>query len=368
MADVKIQDVTDYLESLAPLPLQESYDNAGLLTGDRVSQVKSVLVTLDCTEEVIDEAITLGSNLIIAHHPIIFKGLKKLTGSNYVERTVLKAVRNEIAIYAIHTNLDNVREGVNKKFAEKLGLKNTRILRPRVDALMKLETFIPKENADAVIRRLHEAGAGNVGNYSNCSFQVTGTGSFRPGPGTHPRIGSEGQQEFVEEVQVEMLFPAYLQRPILAALHEVHPYEEPAYFIHELSHENQEVGSGMIGTLDKPLELPVFLQRLRNTMNLKTFRYTPLPGKLIRQVAVCGGAGSFLLPDAVRAGADAFISADFKYHEFFESNGQIVIADVGHYESEVATKELLGGILSEKFTTFAVNFSKIDTNPIRHYI
>lgn len=368
MADVKIQDVTDYLESLAPLPLQESYDNAGLLTGDRKSEVKSVLVTLDCTEEVVDEAISLNSNLIIAHHPIIFKGLKKLTGSTYVERTVLKAVRNEIAIYAIHTNLDNVREGVNKKFAEKLGLKNTRILRPRMDALMKLETFIPKENADAVIQRLHDAGAGNVGDYTHCSFRVTGTGSFRPGPHAHPHIGLEGQQEFVEEVRVEMLFPAHLRHTLLAALREVHPYEEPAYFIHELLHENQDVGSGMVGNLDKPLELPAFLKRLKDTMNLKTFRYTPLPGKLIRQVAVCGGAGSFLLPDAVRAGADAFVSADFKYHEFFDSDGKIVIADIGHYESEVATKELLGDILSEKFTTFAVNFSKIDTNPTRHYI
>lgn len=363
---MKVKDITQYLESLAPRSYQESYDNSGLLTGEPSQEVTGILVTLDCTEDVVQEAIDRGMNMIVAHHPIIFKGLKKLTGSNYVERTVIKAIRHNIALYAIHTNLDNVHTGVNKKIAEKIGLKNLEILVPKKDTLLKLVTFIPHAQAETVLKALHEAGAGQIGDYKNCSFSVEGTGTFMPTGDADPKIGSIDKQESVKEIRAEVLFPAHLEAPILGALRKVHPYEEVAYYVSRLENENQEVGSGMVGELEAPAEPIEFLKRLKSSMNLNTVRHTRLPDKKVRKVAICGGAGSFLLPHAIRSGADFLVTADFKYHEFFDADGKITVADIGHYESEVFTKELIIELLKEKFPTFAVNFSTTDTNPIRY--
>lgn len=363
---MKVKDVTDYLESLAPRGYQESYDNSGLLTGEPSQEITGVLVTLDCTEAVVDEAITLGINMIIAHHPIIFKGLKKLTGSNYVERTVLKAVRHNLALYAIHTNLDNVHTGVNRKMAEKIGLTNLKILQPKKDTLSKLVTFIPKENTEVVMNALYEAGAGQIGNYKNCSFSVEGTGTFMPTGEANPHTGKINKQELTHEVRAEAIFPAHLEGAVLGALRKHHPYEEVAYYITRLENTNQEVGSGMIGELEIPMEPLEFMEHLKKRMALRVIRHTPLLKGKIKKVAICGGSGSFLLSKAIQSGADFFVSADFKYHEFFDAEGKITIADIGHYESEQYTKELIGGILKEKFPTFAVNFSSIDTNPIRY--
>jgi dinuclear metal center YbgI/SA1388 family protein len=363
---MKVKDVTDYLESLAPRGYQESYDNSGLLTGEPSQEITGVLVTLDCTEAVVEEAITLGINMIIAHHPIIFKGLKKLTGSNYVERTVLKAVRHNLALYAIHTNLDNVHTGVNRKMAEKIGLTNLKILQPKKETLAKLVTFIPKENADVVMHALYEAGAGQIGNYKNCSFSVEGTGTFMPTGNANPHTGKINIQELAHEVRAEVIFPVHLEGAVLGALRKHHPYEEVAYYITRLENANQEVGSGMIGELETPMEPLEFLEHLKKRMALRVIRHTPLLKGKIKKVAICGGSGSFLLSKAIQTGADFFVSADFKYHEFFDAEGKITIADIGHYESEQYTKELLGEILKEKFPTFAVNFSSIDTNPIRY--
>lgn len=365
MATTTIKNVTDHLESLAPRSFQEDYDNSGLLTGDLNAPVKGILVTLDCIEKVVDEAIENNCNLIVAHHPIIFRGLKKITGQNYVERTIIKAIKNDIAIYAIHTNLDNVHTGVNKKIAEKIGLKNLKILKPRKDTLGKLVTFIPKENAGDVLNALHKAGAGNIGDYKNCSFQVAGEGTFMPSGKAQPHIGQTNQLERVDEIRAEVIFPDHLTRKILHALKESHPYEEVAYYLSRLENENQEVGSGMIGELDKPIEPFEFLNGLKKVMNSKIVRHTQ-PTKEIKKVAVCGGAGSFLLPSAIARGADVFVSADFKYHEFFDADGKIMIADIGHYESEQFTKDLLVEVLKEKFTTFAIIFSKTVTNPLSY--
>ena len=363
---IKIKDVTHYLEAWAPLSYQESYDNAGLLTGDSSAEIQGVLVTLDCTEEVVEEALQLGCNLIVAHHPILFKGLKKLTGTNYVERTIIKAIKHDVAIYAIHTNLDNVHTGVNKKICEKIGLKNTKVLLPKTDTLSKLLTFIPNENASEVTAALYAAGAGQIGDYRNCSFQLKGIGTFMPTEGTNPHIGETNKQTYVDETRVEMIFPSYLKKRILEALWKAHPYEEVAYYILPLLNENQEVGSGMIGELEQPMEPLEFLKSLKSKMNLNIVRYTMLPSNKIQKIAVCGGSGSFLLPNAIQAGADFFITADFKYHEFFDADGKISIADIGHYESEVFTKELLMDVLMKKFHTFAINFSKTATNPISY--
>jgi dinuclear metal center YbgI/SA1388 family protein len=366
MTNLKIKDITDYLESLAPRPYQESYDNSGLLTGNSHDLVTGILVTLDCTEAVVQEAIDSNHNLIVAHHPIIFKGLKKLTGSNYIERTIIKAIKNNIAIYAIHTNLDNVHTGVNKKIADKIGLQNLKILAPRADTLTKLTTFIPTDSVGVVMEALHQAGAGQIGNYKNCSFSVEGTGTFSPNDVANPFIGSAGKQEYVKETRVEVILPGYLEGKIIEALRKSHPYEEVAYYLTPLTNENQEVGSGMIGELKEAIEPIEFLKRLKISMQLSMIRHTSLLNKPIKKVAVCGGSGSFLLPKAIQAGADAFITADFKYHEFFDAENRIVIADIGHYESEVFTKDLLKDVLMEKFPTFAINFSKTVTNPISY--
>ncbi len=364
---MQIKDVAHYLESLAPLSLQESYDNAGLLTGNPTDVVSGILVTLDCTEEIVEEAIQSNCNLIVAHHPIIFRGLKKLTGSNYIERTVISAIRNNIAIYAIHTNLDNIITGVNRKICEKIGLMNLSILSPKKGTLSKLVAFIPKDHVETVLEGVYNAGAGQIGNYSNCSFQTEGTGTFLPTEGANPQTGEVGNLEKVKEVRVEVLVPAHLENAIVKALKKHHPYEEVAYYLTSLVNENQEVGAGMVGELENPLEPNDFLKRLKEAMALTMIRHTQIPDRPIKKVAVCGGSGSFLLKDALKIGADAFVSADFKYHEFFDADGKIMIADIGHYESEVYTKELLKDVLIKKFPNFAINFSKSSTNPISYY-
>lgn len=366
MGILTIKGVTDFLESFAPPAYQESYDNSGLLTGNPANEVHGILVTLDCTEEVIEEAIKNKCNLIVSHHPIIFRGLKKLTGNNYVERTIIKAIKNEIALYAIHTNLDNIHTGVNKKICEKIGLVNTRILLPKKDVLTQLVTFIPREHTDIVMEALHKAGAGKIGNYENCSFRVDGTGTFKPTANAQPTIGERFRQEEVSETRVEVIFPAYLQAKVVHELKKAHPYEEVAYFLTDLINVNQEIGAGMIGELESPQEPSEFLRRLKDSMDLKVIRHTRLLGHPVRKIAVCGGSGSFLLPYAQQAGAEVYITADVKYHEFFDAEGKLIIADIGHYESEVFTKELLGEVLTKKFPTFAINFSRTVTNPISY--
>lgn len=366
MGRLIVKDITDHLEAFAPPSWQESYDNSGLLTGDPLQEVAGVLITLDCTEPVVEEAIERGCNFIVAHHPIIFKGLKRLTGSTYVERTVMKALRHGVAIYAIHTNLDNVHTGVNRKICEKIGLVNLNVLLPKTQVLTKLVTFIPREQAGDVLSALYAAGAGRIGNYDQCSFAVDGRGTFRPNEKARPAIGEKNIQEVVEETRVEVIFPAYLQSKVLRELKKAHPYEEVAFYLTELRNPDQEVGCGMVGELESPQEPSEFLERLKTSMDLKVIRHTRLLDQPIQKVAVCGGSGSFLLPQARQACAQVFVSADFKYHDFFDAEDRIIIADIGHYESEAFTKELLGEVLTKKFPTFAINFSRTVTNPISY--
>ncbi|AKD05816.1 Nif3-like dinuclear metal center hexameric protein [Pontibacter korlensis] len=362
----KIHEVTHLLEQLAPLRYQESYDNAGLQTGDANAEVTGVLVTLDCTEAVLEEAIERGCNLVVAHHPVIFKGLKQLTGKSYVERSIIKAIQNNIAIYASHTNLDNVLNGVNTKIADKLGLQQQRILVNKPSTLMQLVTFVPVENTEEVLEALHKAGAGNIGEYSGCSFSVTGTGRFTPSEQATPTIGGANIPEQVQENRLELLFPANLQGKIMAALKQAHPYEEVAHYLYNLENQNQEVGIGIIGELKQGLTEQEFLAYLKDRMQLQGLRYTTIGGKKIKRVAVCGGAGSFLIKDALRQGADALVTGDVKYHEFFDAEGSLMIADIGHYESEVYTKEIFYDVISKNFSNFAVLISEVNTNPVRY--
>jgi len=363
----KIKEIINYLEAFAPPGLQEDYDNSGLITGNEEEDVQGVLISLDCTEKIVDEAIEKGCNLIVAHHPVIFRGLKSLTGSNYVERTVIQAIKNNISIYALHTNLDNVSLGVNRKIAEILELKNCEILLPKKDTLMKIVCFVPQTNTREVLDALNSAGAGHIGNYTNCSFRLTGTGTFKPNEKANPRIGKRGELEEVKEDRLELIFPSHLKSTILKAMKESHPYEEAAYYVHKLENENQDAGSGMIGQLDTAMEQKDFLQFLKSRMDLNTIRYTSEFKGKIQTVAICGGAGSFLLSRAIRSKADVFITGDFKYHEFFDAENKIMVADIGHYESEVFTKELIYEVLTEKFTKFALHLSKIITNPVSYF-
>jgi len=362
----KIKEVIRFLEQVAPPVYQESYDNSGLLTGNAEAELTKALITLDTIEEVIDEAITLNCNLIISHHPIIFKGLKKLTGSNYVERTIIKALKHDIAIYAIHTNLDSVLQGVNHKIAEKLGLINLTILSPKKQLLKKLVTYIPVADTDKVMKEVYTAGAGHIGNYSECSFRIEGIGSFKPNEAANPTIGKADETEFVKENRVEVIFPAHLEDRIITSLIEAHPYEEPAYDVFLLENSHKEVGAGIVGELPEQVSELDFLMNLKGKMNVPLVRHTAFLDKKVAKIAVCGGSGSFLLRDAIRAKADFFVTADFKYHEFFDAEKKIVIADIGHYESEVYTKELIYEILSKKFANIALILSKVVSNPIRY--
>ncbi len=363
-----IQHVTSFLEKWAPLAYQESYDNAGLIVGDPQQEVKNILVTLDCTEAIVEEALQRDCNLIIAHHPIVFKGLKQLNGKNYVERTVIKALKNDIALYAIHTNLDSVKGGVNDRIAQQLGLSSVRILAPKRQTLEKLTTFVPVEQTSQVLEALYTAGAGQIGEYKNCSFRTPGTGTFTPTGSADPFLGKLNQPEEAEEYRIEVIFPAPLEGRMLQALRQAHPYEEVAYYLHQLENSNQEVGSGAIGTLPEPLSENDWLAYLKSRMNLKVIRHTEPRNKTVQKIAICGGSGSFLLKDALRQQADVFVTADFKYHEFFDAEKQLMICDIGHYESEVFTKELLSERLTENFPNFATLLSKTDTNPVHYFV
>jgi len=365
---MKLSQLTSYLESLAPLAYQEDYDNAGLIVGQPDQEIHQALISLDCTEAVVDEAIATNCQVIVSHHPIVFRGLKKFNSKTYVERVVEKAIRNNIALYAIHTNLDNVVTGVNARICETLGLKNCRILAPKHNSLKKLVTYVPVSHADEVRNALFNAGAGNIGNYSECSFNAEGTGTFKGNDYTDPYVGEPGKRHLENEIRIETIYPAVLESKILMALVLAHPYEEVAYDLYGLTNPNQQVGAGMIGELDIPVEEEEFLYHIKEKMHAHVIKHTAFTRRHIKKVAVCGGAGGFLLKQAIAAGADIFITADYKYHEFFDAEGKIVVADIGHFESEQFTQQLLYEIIQKKFTTFALRLTEVNTNPVKYFI
>ena len=364
---MKIKEITNYLESVAPLHYQESYDNAGLLVGDANREIDTALITLDCTEEVVEEAIENNCNLIIAHHPIIFSGLKKITGQNYVERTIIKAIKNDIAIYAIHTNLDNIKTGVSAKIAEILGVENCKILSPKKDLLRQLAVYCPVSDTEKVKEALFQAGAGDIGNYDECSFSAKGEGTFRANEGCDPHIGNIGERHTEKEEKIEVIFPKYKENTIISSLKQEHPYEQVAYQIYILDNIYENVGAGIVGELAQKVDTNRFLEMLKTKIQTDCIRHTKLVKNQIKRVAICGGSGSFLLSNAICEKADIFITADFKYHEFFDGENDIIIADIGHFESEQFTKDLIYDLLSKKFSKFAVRLSKVNTNPINYF-
>jgi dinuclear metal center YbgI/SA1388 family protein len=365
---MKISDVVKCLEAYAPLGLQEDYDNAGLLIGSADDECSGIVTTLDVTEYVIKEAIEKKCNLIVAHHPIIFKGLKKINGKNYVERAVIAAIKNNIAVYAIHTNLDNISVGVNQKIAQKLDLQNTNVLFPKEGMLKKLVTFCPQKNAVEVRNALFKAGAGMIGKYSECSFNLEGLGTFKAGDNTEPYVGKIGEQHEENETRIEVIFPGYLQNQIVQSLKETHPYEEVAYDIYGLYNQHTGIGSGLVGDFTRPVSEEDLLSRLKTAFGPGVIRHTAFIHKKITKAAVCGGSGSFLLSAAKECGAGVYITSDVKYHEFFDADNTILLADIGHYESEQFTIDLLTDILQQKFPNFAVLKTEIKTNPVNYYV
>lgn len=365
---MQISQITAYLESKAPLAYQESYDNSGLITGHARMECTGILCTLDATVAVIREARERGCNLVVAHHPILFKGITRLNGKNYVEEALIEAIKNDIAIYAIHTNLDNMADGVNAVIAAKLGLINTRILLPKNNDLVKLVSFAPLKEREQLLNALFRAGAGQIGAYSETSFSTEGTGTFRGSEQTNPYVGTPGIRHAEPETRIEVILPVYLKQPVLSALLTAHPYEEVAYDFIPLLNANRQVGSGMIGELPGPVSEMALLQQIQAAFGLKIIKHTPLLGKNVRKVALCGGAGSFLISAAREAGAAFYISSDIKYHEFFDAENRMVIADIGHWESEQYTIDLLFSLLTTKFPNFAVLKTAINTNPVRYFL
>lgn len=353
---MNVQEVCSALEQWAPLSYQESYDNCGLIIGDPNQDITGVLVSLDCLENVIEEAIHRNCNMIVSHHPIVFKGFKSLTGKNYVERTVLKAIKNDIAIYAIHTNLDCIDQGVCHRMSEQIGLINCRVLSPKKGLLKMLVTYVPKENAELVRNSLFQVGAGSIGNYNECNFSFEGKSTFK---------GSQESNPVIEE-RLELVFSSHLESQVIDCLNQYHPHEEVGFKIISIDNEHQYLGAGRIGELPIPKSAREFLSSLKKSFKSDCVRHSSILDKKIKTVALCGGSGNFLLPQAKQYDADIFISADFKYHDFFDAENKIIIADIGHYESEQYTIELIGDFLRKKFPRFAFHLSEINTNPINY--
>jgi dinuclear metal center YbgI/SA1388 family protein len=364
---MRIYDVVSYLENLFPVSSQASFDNCGLLVGDRDNQLSGALICLDCTEEIIEEAIDAGKNLIIAHHPIIFKGIKRITGSNSVERIIIKAIQHNICIYAVHTNLDHSLVGVNAEIARRLGVVFPRILQPSEHSLFKLSVFVPSSHQEILKSVLFHAGAGKIGNYEECSYTSSGLGTYTPVEGADPFDGEIGVAQRVDELKVEVLVTKHALNKVIQAMLDAHPYEEVAYDVIELKNKNFSEGTGMIGDLEEPIDSLTFLAKLKQSFHCGSIRHTELIHSKIQRVAFCGGSGSFLLKDAIQQKADIYITGDFKYHEFFDAENKIIIADIGHYESEQFTSDLIYRILTEKFVNFAISVTKVNTNPINYF-
>ncbi|MBK6345744.1 MAG: Nif3-like dinuclear metal center hexameric protein [Bacteroidales bacterium] len=363
---MQLNEIIQSIETMAPLPLQEDYDNSGLLTGHPDDTITGALITLDVTESVIEEAIKLGYNLIIAHHPLIFKPLKKINGNNEVERCVIKAIRNKIAIYTAHTNLDNSMEGVNAMLCRKIGLTETSILSPINGNLRKLVVFVPVSHAEKVRQAMFVSGAGHIGQYDSCSFNTAGSGTFRALEGANPFVGQQGEIHSEPEIRIESIVPKWLESRVLSAVREVHPYEEIAWDSYVLTNSALNTGAGMTGKFENPLQEEEFILRLKEVLKVPLIKCSPLTGKKISKVAVCGGSGNFLIQEAIRSGAHAFVTGELKYHDYFLAEGRILLVEAGHYETEQFTKELLYQVVKEKFPTFALQISTISTNPVNY--
>jgi dinuclear metal center YbgI/SA1388 family protein len=362
-----VKDIIHTIEESFPLFYQETYDNSGLQLGNPYQETTGILLSVDVTEAVVEEAREKGLNMIVSHHPLIFGSLKRITGSNYTERTIAKAIKANIAIYSCHTNIDNISQGVSFRMAEKLGLSRIKVLKPLTGVLCKLVTFVPRDHAEKVREAIFAAGAGHIGQYDCCSFNLAGEGTFRASETAHPFVGEKGILHTEPEIRIETVFPKHLEHKIITAMIKAHPYEEVAYDIYPIENKYQQAGAGAIGYFDKPIPEKTFLELVKKTFNAPMVRHTEFLNRDISCIALCGGSGSSFLTDARKAGADVFLSADFKYHQFFDAENQILITDIGHFESEQFTLEIFYEILIKKFPNFALRFTNVNTNPIIYF-
>lgn len=364
---MRLKDLLAALDEAASFSLQEDYDNSGIQIGHPDKEVTKALVCLDVNTSVVKEAINESCDVIISHHPVIFKGIKQITGIQPTDKVIILAIQHDICIVAVHTNLDAVHTGVNMMLAEQIGLKNLQVLEPKAGLLKKLVTYCPVEQAASVRMALFEAGSGHIGDYDCCSFNVEGHGTFRAGEQANPFVGSRHELHTEKEIRIETVFPSYLEKPLIHALVKNHPYEEVAYDIYRLDNTNPMAGSGMVGTFDDPISEPEFLAGLKRDLHVPCLRHSPLKGRSIRKVAVCGGSGGFLTNKAMVSGADAFVTAELKYNQFMDAGNQLLLVDAGHYETEQFTKELLAGIIQKKMINFAVLISQVNTNPVQYF-
>jgi dinuclear metal center YbgI/SA1388 family protein len=364
---MKVQDIATMLENAFPPALQESYDNTGMQLGLPDMEVSGILICLDVTEAVIDDAIATKCNLIVSHHPLLFKGIKSITGKNYIERCILKACKNEIAIYAAHTNADNALHGVNFKIAEKIGLINVSILREQLGLLEKLVVFAPIHYADTIRKAIFDAGAGTIGNYDTCSFNVAGYGTFRAGIDAHPFCGQPCETHVENEIRIEAIFPVFNRTKIMNAIRQTHPYEEPAFDFYPLHNSWTQAGAGIIGELPAAMDETEFLSKIKTLFNIPVIKHSPFTQKKVKKVALCGGSGAFLLQDALDKQADVFLTGEIKYHDFLSTENKILIAEIGHFESEQYTKEIFYDCIRKKIINFAVQFSSVETNPVNYF-
>lgn len=363
---MKIKEILYAIEQLAPIPLQENYDNCGIQIGDSSQEAKAVLLCIDVTEDVVDEAVRMGCNLIVSHHPLAFKSFKSLTGRNYIERCMIKACKHDIVVYAAHTNLDNAIGGINFRLAQLLNLQQVRVLAPKEKSLMKLVTFVPIAHAEEVRTAIFNAGAGHIGNYDCCSYNISGEGTFRAGKDTNPYSGEKGELHIEKETRIEVILPSFKQHEVLNALLAAHPYEEPAYDFYTLENTWAYAGSGIVGTLPEAIEEEDFLYHLKDTLHLSSIQHSEYRGKKIQEVALCSGSGAFLIPQAIRYGADIFITGEARYNDFYDVENKILLAIVGHYESEVCSKQIFHDLLSSKFPNLEINLSQFDANPVKY--
>ncbi|MDC0584342.1 Nif3-like dinuclear metal center hexameric protein [Bacteroidales bacterium] len=364
---MKLKEIVQCFNEFAPFSYQEPYDNAGIQYGDPETEITGALLSLDITEEIINEAISKKINLVVSHHPLLFSDLKKITGGDFVQKALIKAIKNDICILSVHTNIDAVKAGVNGKISEKLGLKNYEILQPTNGVLNKVVVYAPHAHSEAVKEAMFTAGAGHIGNYSECSFSTTGEGTFKGENETKPYVGAKGVRHSESETRIESIVPSNKLNEVISSMIKVHPYEEVAYDIYTLNNTLATVGSGIIGELEREMNTQEFFDYIKKTFNIPVIRHSKSHKASIKKVALCGGAGSFLLNKAISKGADIFLTGDIKYHQFFEAEHKIILADFGHYESEQYTLEIFSEQLKEKFSNFAVYFSDIVTNPVNYY-
>lgn len=365
-----IKEIIDAIESIAPLPLQEEWDNCGVQVGPTDNECTGVMVCVDCTPVVVEEAIAMNCNLIVSHHPLIFGGIKQLTGKTEAERCVINAVTAGLTIYSSHTALDNSPNGISHRMASLLGLEDVDVLVPREADQLKLVAYVPVSKLDDVRLALFDAGAGAIGNYDFCSFATDGRGSFRALDGANPYVGEVSQLHFEDESRLEVLLPRWKRRDVELALRQVHPYEEPAYEFSEVVAASRPAGSGCVGHLPQPMTVAQLALFAKERFGCQAVRLSCYHGDpmvhTVRRVAVCGGAGGSFIGAVKRSGADAYITADLRYHDFVDYGKRLALIDVGHFNSEQCAKEIFYQLICEKFPNFAVHTSKNEKNPIQY--